>query len=191
MSNARSFVRHRHQVTACAGTTTVARDPLSSRGLVVAAPDRELIASIARTANGRVRSPVYRVIAYRDGIVEYDGYELVKVRGHAVGHIDPSSISALDSLFQRQGYLQLDSEYKANTRDRPATISSYRPVGGPTKSVTSASIGHSCRSIAHAVLWPRRSPQEGLKPRAALRRVPALLDGAQDEIHAIHARSER
>lgn len=80
--------------------------------------------------------PVYKVAVYRDGVVEYEGGEFVKTKGHATGLLGPAQIAALDDLFRSHDYLALDDAYEAPwDSDAPSAYTSFTPEGQVTKSV--------------------------------------------------------
>jgi Domain of unknown function (DUF6438) len=80
--------------------------------------------------------PVYKLTIFRDGVVEYDGDDYVKTRGHAVGHLPPETLDALDRLFLSNHYLDLAPAYEDyDVTDLPSTNTSYTPAGGATKAV--------------------------------------------------------
>lgn len=109
--------------------TSPPADPMGSVG------SHAPLATLERTACYGF-CPVYKVTIFRDGAVEYEGEQFVKVRGRAAGRISAGQLDELDALFQRNGYLQLASSYqKQNVTDLPSAFTSYSPAPGRTKSV--------------------------------------------------------
>jgi len=72
---------------------------------------------------------------FRDGSVEYEGERFVHVVGHASGHLADSELLALDDLFVRAGYLELDESYESwHVTDMPSVFTTYS-AGGCARSV--------------------------------------------------------
>jgi hypothetical protein len=119
-------------VSGCGGGKP--RPPL--QGLSTAAPPRhEHLASIQRT-HCYGTCPVYQLTVYRDGVVEYDGGEFVKVQGKAAGKLGPREVTALEELFRKHGYLKLADSYEAAAFTDAASIyTAYTPEGGKRKEV--------------------------------------------------------
>src|SRR5262245_59761798 len=115
------------------GSPPPPRAPISNSG---GAPggEHEPLASIERTACFGW-CPIYRLTAYRDGSVVYEGEEYVKTKGHATGRVSPEQLTALDDLFQKAGYLALRDQYtEYRVTDMPSVNTSYS-AGGKTKAV--------------------------------------------------------
>jgi hypothetical protein len=84
-----------------------------------------VMATLARTACFGL-CPVYTVTVYRDGVVEYDGEDHVKVKGKATGKITPDEVAALDQLFATNHYFDLKPQYKDyEVTDNPSSSTSY------------------------------------------------------------------
>jgi hypothetical protein len=94
----------------------------------------ELLASIKRTACFG-SCPAYELRVYRDGTVEYKGVSSVQTMGAAAGRVSDEDLAALDDLFIRNGYVDLDSSYESpSCCDAPTVYTTYSP-GGCKKSV--------------------------------------------------------
>jgi hypothetical protein len=119
-------------VMACGAASHTATPPADPAG---SAGSHEPLATLERTACYGF-CPVYKVTIFRDGVVEYDGEQFVKVQGRATGHLGARQLAELDALFQQNGYLQLASSYQKQTvTDLPSAFTSYSPAPGRTKSV--------------------------------------------------------
>jgi len=93
------------------------------------------VATIERTACHGF-CPVYKITIYRDGTVEYEGTQHVKLVGSATGHVSADQLTALDQLFTTHGYLALENTYtKQAITDMPSVKTSYAPPGQPIKSI--------------------------------------------------------
>jgi hypothetical protein len=123
----------------------------------------EQLASIRRTGCFGW-CPVYTLRVFRDGDVEFEGEAFVQVIGRATGHLSDAELDALDDLFLRNGYLDLDSSYDSpDATDFPSADTSYSP-GGCTRSVSHylgdfgaprvlLAIERGIDSIAHVEQW--------------------------------------
>ncbi len=95
----------------------------------------EVMATIERTACYGW-CPIYKLTVYRDGVVEYSGDKFVKTTGKATGHLDPTTLAALDALFQENGYLGLRDAYEEYMMtDMPSVFTSYAPPDGKPKTI--------------------------------------------------------
>jgi hypothetical protein len=109
--------------------------PLEGRSSAPPTESHEHLASIERTACFGW-CPIYKLTVFRDGTVEYEGEEYVKVKGKAIGHLRPDQVAALEELFRKHGYLDLaDSYEKYDVTDNPSVYTSYSPRGGKRKIV--------------------------------------------------------
>ncbi|HUJ62711.1 MAG TPA: DUF6438 domain-containing protein [Kofleriaceae bacterium] len=97
-------------------------------------PPHELVATLKRTmCYGWC--PAYNVSIYRDGVVEYDGTEYVKTKGHATGKLSQDKVDAIDKLFATAHYLDLaDSYTHYDVTDNPSAITSWHH-DGKTKTI--------------------------------------------------------
>ena len=55
--------------------------------------------------------PIYTVTLHRDGTVDYDGEQYVKVTGKQTGHVDAAAVSALEAQFAKAGFADLKADY--------------------------------------------------------------------------------
>jgi hypothetical protein len=95
----------------------------------------EPLATLERTACFGF-CPIYKVTIFRDGVVEYEGKQFVKIQGQAIGRLSAQQLAQLRELFRRNGYLQLASAYdRLNATDLPWAYTSYSPVPDQTKSI--------------------------------------------------------
>ena len=120
-------------LAACSGSTHASTTPISNSG---GAPTgaHELLASIERTACFGW-CPIYKLTVYRDGAVEYEGEDYVKVKGKANGRLAPEELTALDDLFQKAGYLAMHDKYTDySVTDMPSVNTSYS-AGGQIKKI--------------------------------------------------------
>jgi len=135
MVRARAAVRVAIWILAAAGCGGDKPRPVL-QGVGTASPPRhEHLASIERTRCYGT-CPVYQLTVYRDGVVEYDGEEFVKIQGKAAGKLRPTEITALEGLFRKHGYLKLAGSYEvAAYTDAASIYTAYTPEGGKRKSV--------------------------------------------------------
>jgi len=74
--------------------------------------------------------PAYKISIYGDGLVIYEGKELVKTKGDADGRITKEAVQQLVREFEKIGYLKLDDEYSTDKNcpegwtDAPTAITS-------------------------------------------------------------------
>ena len=119
-------------LVACAGSHP-APPPISNTGGTPTG-GHELLASIERTACFGW-CPIYKLTVFRDGSVLYEGEDYVKIKGKATGQLAPEQVSALDDLFQKNGYLALHDKYTDySVTDMPSVNTSYSS-GGKTKKI--------------------------------------------------------
>jgi hypothetical protein len=55
--------------------------------------------------------PIYTVTLHRDGTVDYDGEQYVKVTGKQTGHVDATAIEKLEAQFAKAGFADLKDAY--------------------------------------------------------------------------------
>jgi hypothetical protein len=112
MGPARAAVRAAILILVASGCGGGKPRPLPLHEQSAAAPPRhEHLASIQRT-HCYGTCPVYPLTVYRDGVVEYDGWEFVKIQGKATGKLRPEELTALEELFRKHGYLKLADSYQ-------------------------------------------------------------------------------
>jgi hypothetical protein len=88
-----------------------------------------LLATIERTACYGW-CPIYKLLVYADGALEYDGEEFVKTKGHATGKLAADKVSELETLFEKAKYLELKDSYESyNVTDMPSVITSFHGQG--------------------------------------------------------------
>jgi len=115
------------------GSATPAPPPPSNHGGTPGG-GHEHLASIERTACFGW-CPIYKLTVYRDGVVEYDGDSYVKTKGKATGQLTVEQLTAIDELFQKNGYMGFADTYTdASVTDMPSVHTSYS-AGGKTKSI--------------------------------------------------------
>jgi hypothetical protein len=69
--------------------------------------------------------PIYRVTLYRDGTVQYDGEEYVKVKGRRIGHVDPATFGDLAQRFADADWAHA-TDFKAyDCTDLPTVLVSF------------------------------------------------------------------
>ena len=78
--------------------------------------------------------PVYTVTLRDDGTVTYVGKEHVKVTGQQTWKVDPAAVRALAQEMQKEGFFELQDEYRAMITDNP-TVYTTLTAGGRTKKV--------------------------------------------------------
>jgi hypothetical protein len=99
------------------------------------ASSHEPLATLERTACFGF-CPIYKVTIFRDGVVEYEGKQFVKIRGRAIRRLSARQLAQLRELFRRNDYLRLASAYdRLDATDLPWAYTSYSPVPGQTKSI--------------------------------------------------------
>jgi len=109
--------------------------PLEGRAAEPPPGAHEHLASIERTACFGW-CPVYTLTVFRDGAVEYEGKDFVKLKGKATDHLRPDQLAALDDLFRKHGYLSLADSYEDyEVTDNPSVYTAYTPPGGKRKDV--------------------------------------------------------
>jgi len=89
-------------------------------------PPSEILASLDRgPCNGNC--PVYSVIIYRDGSIEYIGSQFVAVQGFARAHLSGRELDRLQALFERAHFAELGGSYERDhCIDSPHVSMSYR-----------------------------------------------------------------
>jgi Domain of unknown function (DUF6438) len=98
-------------------------------------PRHEHLASMERTSCYG-DCPVYKLTVYRDGVVEYEGVDDVKVRGKASGKLSAEELTTLEELFRKHGYLQLADAYEVVDNAHESSVyTAYTPAGGKRKEV--------------------------------------------------------
>jgi hypothetical protein len=70
--------------------------------------------------------PVYRVIVYQDGVVEYHGQYYTKVIGLRTARIDADAIKSIDTQFVGDGFRALDDYARSDCTDLPYVELTYR-----------------------------------------------------------------
>ena len=89
----------------------------------------EMMATLERTACYGT-CPIYRLTVYRDGAVEYDGEQFVKVKGKATGQITADQVTELDAAFVAAHYFDLEDKYTDyEMTDMPSANTSYAGDG--------------------------------------------------------------
>ena len=79
--------------------------------------------------------PVYTIAVHADGVVEYDGEQFVKQKGHHLGQLSADQRRALDQAFEQAGYFKLGDQYTAyEMTDMPSATTSFSE-GGVTKTI--------------------------------------------------------
>lgn len=117
---------------ACTATRPAPPAPPRNTGGDPAA--HELLASIERTACFGT-CPMYRLTVYRDGTLEYEGEQFVKLTGKHTDTISPEQVAELDRLFAANGYFDLKDAYDdASVTDMPSCHTAYAQ-GGRTKTI--------------------------------------------------------
>jgi hypothetical protein len=112
-------------------TSTAPVAPQSSRPI----GPHELLASLERTPCFGW-CPVYKVTIFRDGLVEYEGKEYVKIQGRATGHLSAEQLDALDAQFLDSSFLGFDDSYvRSQTSDEPSAYTTYSFEGTLPKTV--------------------------------------------------------
>jgi hypothetical protein len=80
--------------------------------------------------------PVYRVSAYRDGSVRYEGDLHVERRGRYTGRISAAQIRELDELFAARGFFALADAYShIDWTCQPGTVLGYVSPDGRAKTI--------------------------------------------------------
>src|SRR2546429_941742 len=59
--------------------------------------------------------PSYKVIAYRDGRVQYEGKDEVKIKGRQISAISPTNFAMLAKKVEEIGFFRLNNEYNSIT----------------------------------------------------------------------------
>jgi Domain of unknown function (DUF6438) len=70
--------------------------------------------------------PVYSLIIYRDGLVQYDGKEHVDVIGRRTDTIDAATLAYLERRLAEASFLALPDYQHDDCTDQPAVTLSYR-----------------------------------------------------------------
>jgi hypothetical protein len=90
---------------------------------------REPVATLQRTACFGW-CPVYTVSVHRDGAIEYDGTEYVKIKGKATGVLPQDKVDAIDKLFAAAHYFDFEDSYTHyDVTDNPSAITSWHHDG--------------------------------------------------------------
>jgi hypothetical protein len=80
--------------------------------------------------------PIYRIAAYRDGEVRYEGEDFVEVRGRYIGRITEAQIRELDELFVEYRFFAMKDAYvHADWTDMPTVKVGYVAPDGRWKFV--------------------------------------------------------
>ena len=97
-------------------------------------PPSEIVATLDRGAcNGEC--PVYSLVIYRDGTVEYIDLRFVKADGGRRAHLSPLELVELRRLFERADYFALGGSYeREQCVDVPLISTSYQ-IHGKTKAI--------------------------------------------------------
>lgn len=96
-------------------------------------PER-VLATMARSACFGF-CPVYEVVVYRDGLVQYTGH-LNVLRCAGAARLDPEQLAALETLFVDASFMRLAEQYVSqDATDAPTIITTYSPAPGITKRV--------------------------------------------------------
>lgn len=89
----------------------------------------EVMVTLERTACYGV-CPIYTLTVYRDGAVEWNGEDFVKVKGPATGQISADDVARLDELFATNHYFDLKDAYTSyDMTDHPSARTSYHGDG--------------------------------------------------------------
>jgi hypothetical protein len=108
--------------------------PACSQDAAAPAEPERVLATVARTACFGF-CPVYEVVVYRDGLVQYTGHQNVLTCTGAA-HLDPEQLSALEGLFIDAAFMRLADRYVSpDATDAPTIITTYSPQPGTTKRV--------------------------------------------------------
>jgi len=136
MEPARAAVRVAILILVASGCGGGKPRPVLLQGHSTATPPKhEHLASIERT-HCYGTCPAYQLTVYRDGVVEYNGEDFVKVQGKAAGKLRPEKLTALEDLFRKHDYLKLaDSYQQAAYTDAASIYTAYTPEGGKRKQV--------------------------------------------------------
>lgn len=109
-------------------------EPIGNTGEPGTVGPHEVMATLERTACYGT-CPMYKLTIYRDGSVEYEGEEFVKIQGKATGQITPADVTQLDQLFTGAHYFDLNDAYTDyDVTDNPSAKTSYSS-GGKTKTI--------------------------------------------------------
>ena len=100
--------------------------------------------------------PAYKIVVYRDGDVEYEGFRKVKTLGKAKGHLDPLEMDDLAELFEENGYSALDDVYPVSCVDTPSTFTRFSPAGCAPKSASHAGCTYGGPGVRTALQALRR-----------------------------------
>ena len=81
--------------------------------------------------------PAYELEVFRDGRVAWRGEDYVKTKGPAQGHLEPAQLDALDALFAKTHFMDLENHYDHyDATDNPSALVLYAPKDGGAKLVT-------------------------------------------------------
>jgi uncharacterized protein DUF6438 len=79
--------------------------------------------------------PVYDLVIYSDGRVDYQGRQFVKERGARTAKLAPADLAALHAAFAKAKYFELADKYtNYEVTDNPSALTMYRN-DGRTKSI--------------------------------------------------------
>jgi Domain of unknown function (DUF6438) len=119
---------------ACGSSPPAAAPALSNRGGGPSPAPHVVMVTLERTACYGW-CPVYTLTVYRDGAVEYQGTNFVKVKGKATDRLSPDQLAALDKLFTDNHYFALEDAYEHyEMTDQPGATTSYR-AGDRSKTI--------------------------------------------------------
>jgi hypothetical protein len=117
------------------GPVPIANQPVTDPPAVSAPPPHTEMATLQESSCFGP-CPVFTVTLYRDGVLEYEGREHVKLTGAHTGRVTPQTIAAVDKLFADAGYFALDDAYDDHSvSDYPTTWTSYT-LDGRRKAIT-------------------------------------------------------
>jgi hypothetical protein len=93
-----------------------------------------LVITLSRTACFGT-CPIYKLVVYGDGRVEYEGERFVAVTGSQSSTISPDQVRDLVAAFEQADYFNLKDDYTAPVTDLPTTITSVT-FDGQTKTIS-------------------------------------------------------
>ncbi len=78
--------------------------------------------------------PAYKLAVYRNGTVEYEGKQFVRIKGHRTAFIGKEKVEQLISDFRKARFFSLQDVYENRMTDMPSVILSFTD-NGVTKTV--------------------------------------------------------
>nr|HEX4317125.1 DUF6438 domain-containing protein [Kofleriaceae bacterium] len=101
-----------------------------SNTVVEAQEPHALLASLERTACFG-SCPIYKISVFRDGAIEWEGTQYVKILGKAVGRATPAQLQQLRAAFAKAGYSMMRASYEqAMVTDQPTMVVAF--ADGPS-----------------------------------------------------------